>query len=87
MSSPTARDCSKLQRFRRYLLGRPRMIIDLVWQNGQSRVTAYTGSDWAGCARAARITSGGIISIGDHMIKTDRKQQKTVSLSSAEAGC
>ena len=85
MSSPTARDCPKLQRIGRYLLGRPRMIIDFPWQNGQSMVTAYTDSGWAGCARTALSTSGGIISTGDHMIKTYSKQQQTVARSSAEA--
>ena len=85
MSSPTKKDWPKLHRIGRYLLGRPRMIFDFPWQSGQSMVTAYTDSDWAGCPRSARSTSGGIISIGDHMIKTYSKQQKTVALSSAEA--
>ena len=59
--------------------------MDFTGQNGQSRATAYTDSDRAGCAYSARSTSGGIISIGDHVIETDSKQHKTVALSSAEA--
>ena len=69
MSSPTAKDWPKLQRIGWHLFGRPRMSIDFPWQNGQSMATAYTDSSWVGCARSARGTSGGIISIGDHMLK------------------
>ena len=55
------------------------------WQVDQSMVTAYTDSDWAGCSKTARSTSGGIIMIGCHVIKTYSRQQKVVALSSAEA--
>ena len=44
-------------------------IIDFLWQSGHLMVTAYTASDWAGCAHSAQSMSGGIILIGDHMIK------------------
>ena len=85
MSSPKASDWPKLHRLGRYLLGRPRLVIEFPWQNEPSMVTAYTDSDWAGCIKTARSTSGGIIMIGDHVIKTYSKQQKTIALSSAEA--
>ena len=85
MSCPKAGDWPKLQRLGRYLLGRPRLVIEFPWQNSPSLVTAYTDSDWAGCAKTARSTSGGIVMIGDHVIKTYSKQQRTVALSSAEA--
>ena len=55
------------------------------WRLLGSTVTAYTDSDWAGCSKTARSTSGGIITIGSHVIKTYSRQQKTVALSSAEA--
>ena len=48
-------------------------------------ITAFTDSDWAGCGRTARSTSGGVVTIGDHTIKTYCRQQKVVALSSAEA--
>ena len=85
MSCPKASDWPKLQRLGRFLLGRPRLVIEFPWQNAPTMVTAYTDSDWAGCAKTARSTSGGIVMIGDHVIKTYSKQQRTVALSSAEA--
>ena len=61
------------------------MIIDFPWQNMANTVTTYTDSDWAGCVKSARSTSGGIVMLGDHVIKSYSKQQRTVALSSAEA--
>ena len=55
------------------------------WQATPSRVTAFTDSDWAGCVKTARSTSGGAICLGEHVIKTYSRQQKVVALSSAEA--
>ena len=55
------------------------------WQAPQGTLTAFTDSDWAGCPVTARSTSGGIIAIGDHVIKTYSRQQKVIALSSAEA--
>ena len=48
-------------------------------------VTTFTDSDWAGCVKTARSTSGGIITMGDHLLKTYSRQQRVVALSSAEA--
>ena len=74
-----------VSRIGKYLLGRPRLVMSFPWQRGSTSVTAYTDSDWAGCIRTARSTSGGIVSIGGRIIKTHSRQQKTVALSSAEA--
>ena len=48
-------------------------------------VITYTDSDWAGCVKTARSTSGGILTIGGHVVKTYAKQQKVIVSSSAEA--
>ena len=40
---------------------------------------------WAGCAKTAKSTSGGIVCIGEHVIKTYSRQQRVIALSSAEA--
>ena len=69
----------------RYLRGQPRLVIKFPWQVAQTVVTGYTDSDRAGCAKTARSTSGGVIAIGSHVIKTYSRQQKVVALSSAEA--
>ena len=47
-------------------------------------VPGYTDSDWAGCQTSATSTSGGIVCIGTHPIKSYRRQQKTTALSSAD---
>ena len=39
----------------------------------------------ASCKLTGRSTSGGIVTVGSHVLKTDSRQQKTVALSSAEA--
>ena len=48
-------------------------------------LTAYSDSDWAGCRRTARSTSGGAICRGSHCLRTYSVTQKSVALSSAEA--
>ena len=42
-------------------------------------------SDFAGCRRTAKSTSGGVITIGSHYIKSWSSTQKTIALSSGEA--
>ena len=85
MSRPKKSHWKMLNRIGRYLVGRPRVVIKFDWQVEQDIITAYTDSDWAGCIRTARSTSGGIITVGSHVIKSYSRQQKTVALSSAEA--
>ena len=85
MSAPKKSDWAMVTRIGRYLLGRPRLVMHFKRQNPQSTIVTYTDSDWAGCIRTARSTSGGIVTIGSHVIKTYSRQQKTVALSSAEA--
>ncbi len=85
MANPKVSDWPKLVKIGRYLLGRPRLVMEFPWQVEQGTVTAYSDSDWAGCPRTARSTSGGIIMLGEHVIKTYSRQQKVVALSSAEA--
>ena len=74
-----------MTRIVKYLKGRPRLIMKLDWLNPEGMVTTYTDSDWAGCMKTAKRTSGGIVMVGGHMIKSYSKQQKTIALSSAEA--
>ena len=71
-----------LQKIRRYLAGAPRLVYDFPWQAQQSMVTTFTDSGWAGCVKTARSTSGGIITMGDHLLKTYSRQQRVVALSS-----
>ena len=68
----------------RYLKGRPRMVWEYPWQ-GHEGISTYTDSDWAGCKRTARSTSGGVVLRGAHHLKSWSVTQKRVTFSSAEA--
>ncbi len=85
MSAPRKSHWGMLNKIGRYLKGKPRLVMQFPWQVQQSIITTFTDSDWAGCKRTARSTSGGVVTIGDHVIKSYSKQQKVVALSSAEA--
>jgi hypothetical protein len=85
MSKPRVSDFQKLRKIGRYLVGKPRLITRFPWQSTPDRIIAFTDSDWAGCAKSAKSTSGGAICLGEHTLKTYCKQQKVIALSSAEA--
>ena len=48
-------------------------------------MVVHADTDFAGCAATRRSTSGGVIRLGQHTIKTWSTTQTTVSLSSGEA--
>ena len=85
MSNPMKSGWSILNKIGRYLSGKPRLVIKSPWQVQQSLATSYTDSDWAGCRKTAKSTSGGIVMLGSHVIKSYSRQQKVIALSSAEA--
>ncbi len=85
MSSPRASHWPALRRIGMYLKGRPRLVLKYLWQKAVGTAVAYTDSDWAGCPKTAKSTSGGIVTLGGHLVKSYSRQQKTVALSSAEA--
>ena len=74
-----------LHKIGRDLAGKPRLVMTFPWQNPVTRLATYTDSGWAGCPITARRTSGGIVGIGSHVIKSYSRQQRVVALSSAEA--
>ena len=85
MASPAALDWLKLKRIARYLAGVPRYIQKYVWQHPVSLVNAYADSDWAGDKISRKSTSGGILMIGEHLIKSWSSTQPVIALSSGEA--
>ena len=85
MSAPKTSSWKLLTKIGRYLIGRPRLVMLFKWQDPTEMVTSFTDSDWAGCQITAKSTSGGIVCIGEHVIKTYSRQQKVIALSSAEA--
>ena len=85
MANPNKGDLAKLRRLGRYLVGKPRVVWRFGWQGRTPELHGYTDSDWAGCRRTAKSTSGGAIMRGKHCIKTWSVTQKGITLSSGEA--
>jgi len=85
MSRPAREDLRRLRRIGRYLVGRPRSVWDFKYQQYIQELSGYTDSDWAGCRKTAKSTSGGAIMRGAHTLKTWSATQKNITLSSGEA--
>ena len=85
MSSPKIGDDVLLKRVVRYLQKHPRLVISYPWQEDATEIVAYTDSDWGGCVKTRRSTSGGTLMRGKHMIIHWSRTQQLIALSSAEA--
>ena len=85
MAQPTKGHLKRLRRLGRYLVGASRVVWHFAYQGVVSEFCAYSDSDWAGCKRTARSTSGGAILRGSHCIRTWAVTQRFVTLSTAEA--
>ena len=85
MSSPDWRSWNKLKRIGRYLVGRSQVVWRFPWKRGHGEWTLTVDSDWAGDRDTRKSTSGGIVRLGGHCIKTWSSTQSTPALSSCEA--
>ena len=85
MAGPTKWHMKLLRRLGRYLISFPRIVTRYDWQAYQCEISGYSDSDWAGCQRTARSTSGGAILRGRHCLRTWSTTQKSIALSSGEA--
>ena len=85
MSNPTKSDWLKLKRLGRFLIDAKRLVAKYPWQATEDHLKGYSDSDWAGCAKTAKSTSGGAIMLGRHWLKSWSSTQKTVALRSGEA--
>ena len=68
----------------RYIAGAPRLVYRYPWQTVEA-VDTYSDTDWAGCPKTRKSTSGGCVMLGCHVIKHWSSTQPSVSLSSGEA--
>ena len=84
MSAPGTSAQGALKRLGRYVLKHKRLVYKYPWQEA-TRIDVYGDTDWAGCPRTRKSTSGGAVMIGAHTIRTYSSTQTTVSLSSGEA--
>ena len=76
MANPTIGSWRQLKRLARYLKKRPRAVVKFDFQERSHTVDGYSDSDWAGCRRTARSTSGGPLILGNHFIKSWSSTQK-----------
>ncbi len=84
MSRPGAQSWKALKRLCRYFNGNQRLVYAYRQQNVDC-VDVYTDTDWAGCPKTRKSTSGGCVLLGRHAIKHWSATQSSVALSSAEA--
>ena len=84
MQTPRECDMQRLKRLGRYLVGRPRLVFRYAFQSADT-IDCYSDTDWAGCPKTRKSTSGGGILLGQHILKTYSSTQPTISLSSGEA--
>jgi len=84
MANPTTLSLGALKRLGRFLTDRQRLVYTYPFQRADG-IQVYTDTDWAGCPRTRRSTSGGAVMLGSHCLKAWSSTQPTVSLSSGEA--
>ena len=84
MSAPTEGGVAALKRLGRYLEGHKRLVFRYPWQEAAS-LEVYSDTDWAGCVRTRKSTSGGCMMLGSHLLKSWSSTQGLVLLSSGEA--
>ena len=92
---PTASGVVALKRLVRYLQGRKRLVYFYNFdpepahvveeENEELELVVYVDTDFAGCAKTRRSTSGGAMAIGNHLLKHGSTTQPTIALSSGEA--
>jgi hypothetical protein len=87
MASPTQNDIATLKRLARFMVSLEGAEICYPWQSEAEakELRVYVDSDWAGCAKTRRSTSGGVLMVGRHVLRTWSVTQAVTALSSAEA--
>ena len=68
MQAPTELGVTALKRLARYLIGKPRLVFHYRWQEACAG-EAFSDTDWAGCIKTRKSTSGGCLMVGRHMVK------------------
>ena len=85
MAAPDKAAWMKLKRIGRYLVGRKQVVWRFPWRAEAAAWTVTVDSDWAGDRCTRKSTSGGIIRLGPHTLKTWSSTQSSPALSSCEA--
>ena len=86
MSNPTELDVKGVNRLIRFLKGLPRMVQRIPFEDRPPTIVeAYVDSDWAGCRKSRKSTSGGILYLGGVAVRAWSSNQNVIALSSGEA--
>ena len=87
MANPMVKDFAKIKRVVRFLKGIGAVRWRYKWQEEEEfgAIVVYVDSDWAGCRRTRRSTTGGVIKAGRHVLRTWSATQATIATSSGEA--
>ena len=85
MSKPEEQDWRSAKRLARYLKANKRVVVEYKFQKLPEKVVVWSDTDFAGCKRTRRSTSGGVVMFGSHCIKTYSQTQETIALSSGES--
>ncbi|GAA0159082.1 transmembrane signal receptor [Lithospermum erythrorhizon] len=84
MHDPTAANLCAVNRILRYLAGTIHQGISITTAPSFG-ISAYSDSDWAGCPRTRRSTSGYCVLFSGNLVSWSSKKQPTVACSSTEA--
>ena len=85
MASPRQSHMDKLIRIAKYLVGHMRYVTKFSKQEQVHSLNCYGDSDFAGKVETRKSTSGGIMMLGDHPIKSWSSTQTVIALSTGEA--
>ena len=87
MARPGSAHFARIKKLARFLLGVETSRWECPWQEEPeaANLKVFTDSDWAGCLRTRRSTSGGLVMLGWHPLRTWSSTQSVVATSSAEA--
>ena len=87
MACPGTEDFLKVKKLVRFMVGVLNVKWTYPWQDEKeaTQLKVYVDSDWAGCLRTRRSTSGGLAMLGRHPLRTWASTQQVVATSSAEA--
>ena len=82
---PTTTGVKALKHLVRYLVHHSRLSYISPWGDYTNVVDVFVGTDFAGCKRTRRSTSGGVIRVGSCTLKHWSVTRSTIALSSGEA--
>jgi len=86
MSSPSEEDLVAVKRLCRFLRGLPRVVQRIDFEDfAPTIVKAYVDSDWAGCRKTRKSTSGGVLMLGSTAVRGWSTNQVVIALSTGEA--